>query len=77
MNDRQNILSINDSAAKLFGLQDHEVVGKNILTLERGQEVQELLQKVAVGAAVKVCIRRTGAFISYAAAVLAVKAAYC
>ena len=47
LNDRQNILSINDSAAKLFGLQDHEVVGKNILTLERGQEVQELLQKVA------------------------------
>lgn len=47
LNDRQNILSINDSAARLFGLQGNEVAGKNILTLERGQEVQELLQKVA------------------------------
>ncbi|MCD8361298.1 MAG: ATP-binding protein [Acidaminococcaceae bacterium] len=47
LNDRQNILSINDSTARLFGLQGNEVAGKNILTLERGQEVQELLQKVA------------------------------
>lgn len=47
LNDRQNILSINDSAAKLFAIQGEEALGKNILTLERGQEVQELLQKVA------------------------------
>lgn len=46
LNDRQNILSINTSAAKLFGIPNEQVVGKNILTLERGQEVQELLQKV-------------------------------
>ena len=62
---------------KLFGLQDHEVVGKNILTLERGQEVQELLQKVAVGGSGESLYQKDGAFISYAAAVLAVKAAYC
>lgn len=47
LNDRQNILSINDSASKLFGLQGSAVLGKNILTLERGQEVQNLLQMVA------------------------------
>lgn len=47
LNDRQNILSINDSAAKLFAIQGEEALGKNILTLERGLEVQELLQKVA------------------------------
>ena len=62
MNDRQNILSINDSAAKLFGLQDHEVVGKNILTLERGQEVQELLQKVAVGGSGESLYQKDGRF---------------
>lgn len=62
MNDRQNILSINDSAAKLFGLQDHEVVGKNILALERGQEVQELLQKVAVGGSGESLYQKDGRF---------------
>ena len=62
LNDRQNILSINDSAAKLFGLQDHEVVGKNILTLERGQEVQELLQKVAVGGSGESLYQKDGRF---------------
>ena len=62
LNDRQNILSINDSAAKLFGLQDHDVVGKNILTLERGQEVQELLQKVAVGGSGESLYQKDGRF---------------
>ena len=62
LNDRQNILSINDSAAKLFGLQDHEVVGKNILTLERGQEVQELLQKGAVGGSGESLYQKDGRF---------------
>ena len=62
LNDRQNILSINDSAAKLFGLQDHEVVGKNILTLERGQEVQELLPKVAVGGSGESLYQKDGRF---------------
>ena len=47
LNDRQHILSINDSAAKLFSIQSEAALGKNILTLERGKEVQELLQKVA------------------------------
>ncbi|MFQ9522846.1 MAG: PAS domain-containing protein [Phascolarctobacterium faecium] len=45
LNDRQNILSINDSAAKLFGLQDHEVVGKNILTLERARKCRSCCRK--------------------------------
>ncbi|MFQ9934879.1 MAG: PAS domain-containing protein [Phascolarctobacterium faecium] len=45
MNDRQNILSINDSAAKLFGLQDHEVVGKNILTLGEARKCRSCCRK--------------------------------
>lgn len=46
LNERHNILSINDSAAKLFGVNGEEALGKNILALERGQELQELLQSI-------------------------------
>lgn len=47
LNGQQNVLFINESAAKIFGFSAKEVVGKNILTVDRAQEVQDLLQKVS------------------------------
>ena len=47
LNGQQNVLFINESAAKIFGFSAKEVIGRNILTLDRAQEVQDLLQKVA------------------------------
>lgn len=47
LNGQQNVLFINESAAKIFGFSTKEVIGRNILTVDRAQEVQELLQKVS------------------------------
>ena len=47
LNGHQNVLFINESAAKIFGFDAQDVIGKNILTVDRAQEVQDLLQKVA------------------------------
>lgn len=47
LNGHQNVLFINESAAKIFGFDAKDVIGKNILTIDRAQEVQDLLQKVA------------------------------
>ena len=47
LNGYQNVLFINESAAKIFGFDAKDVIGKNILTVDRAQEVQDLLQKVA------------------------------
>lgn len=47
LNGHQNVLFINESAAKIFGFSAKEVIGRNILTVDRAQEVQDLLQKVA------------------------------
>lgn len=44
---QQNVLFINESAAKIFGFSAKEVIGRNILTVDRAQEVQDLLQKVS------------------------------
>ena len=47
LNEQQNVLFINESAAKIFGFSAKEVIGRNILTVDRAQEVQDLLQKVS------------------------------
>lgn len=47
LNGQQNVLFINESAAKIFGFSTKEVIGRNILTIDRAQEVQDLLQKVS------------------------------
>lgn len=47
LNGQQNVLFINESAAKIFGFSAKEVIGRNILTIDRAQEVQDLLQKVS------------------------------
>lgn len=47
LNGQQNVLFINESAAKIFGFSAKEVVGRNILTVDRAQEVQDLLQKIS------------------------------
>lgn len=47
LNGQQNVLFINESAAKIFGFSTKEVIGRNILTVDRAQEVQDLLQKVS------------------------------
>lgn len=47
LNGQQNVLFINESAAKIFGFSVKEVIGRNILTIDRAQEVQDLLQKVS------------------------------
>ena len=47
LNGQQNVLFINESAAKIFGFSAIEVIGRNILTVDRAQEVQDLLQKVS------------------------------
>lgn len=47
LNGQQNVLFINESAAKIFGFSAKEVIGKNILTVDRAQEVQDLLQKIS------------------------------
>lgn len=47
LNGQQNVLFINESAAKIFGFRAKEVIGRNILTVDRAQEVQDLLQKVS------------------------------
>lgn len=47
LNGQQNVLFINESAAKIFGFSAKEVIGRNILTVDRAQEVQDLLQKVS------------------------------
>ena len=49
LNGQQNVLFINESAAKIFGFSAKEVIGRNILTVDRAQEVQDLLQKVSQG----------------------------
>lgn len=47
LNGQQSVLFINESAAKIFGFSAKEVIGRNILTVDRAQEVQDLLQKVS------------------------------
>lgn len=47
LNGQQNVLFINESAAKIFGFSAKEVIGRNILSVDRAQEVQDLLQKVS------------------------------
>ena len=47
LNGQQNVLFINESAAKIFGFSAKEVIGRNILTVDRAQEVQDLLQNVS------------------------------
>lgn len=47
LNGQQNVLFINESAAKIFGFSAKEVIGRNILTVDRAQEVQDLLKKVS------------------------------
>lgn len=47
LNGQQNVLFINESASKIFGFSAKEVIGRNILTVDRAQEVQDLLQKVS------------------------------
>lgn len=47
LNGQQNVLFINENAAKIFGFSAKEVIGRNILTVDRAQEVQDLLQKVS------------------------------
>lgn len=47
LNGQQNVLFINESAAKIFGFSAKEVIVRNILTVDRAQEVQDLLQKVS------------------------------
>lgn len=47
LNGQQNVLFINESAAKIFGFSAKEVIGRNILAVDRAQEVQDLLQKVS------------------------------
>ena len=47
LNGQQNVLFINESAAKIFGFSAKEVIGRNILTVDRAQEVQDLLRKVS------------------------------
>lgn len=47
LNGQQNVLFINESAAKILGFSAKEVIGRNILTVDRAQEVQDLLQKVS------------------------------
>lgn len=47
LNGQQNVLFINESAAKIFGFSAKKVIGRNILTVDRAQEVQDLLQKVS------------------------------
>lgn len=47
LNGQQNVLFINESAAKIFGFSAKEVVDRNILTVDRAQEVQDLLQEVS------------------------------
>ena len=47
LNGQQNVLFINESAAKIFGFSAKEVIGRNILTVDRAQEVQDLLQKLS------------------------------
>lgn len=47
LNGQQNVLFINESAAKIFNYSAKSVIGKNILTIDRAQEVQDLLQNVA------------------------------
>ncbi len=47
LNGQQNVLFINESAAKIFGFSAKDVIGKNILTVDRAQEVQDILQKIS------------------------------
>lgn len=47
LNGSKNVLFINESAAKIFGFNAKEAIGKNVLTVDRAQEVQDLLRKIA------------------------------
>lgn len=47
LNGHHNVLFINESAAKIFGFSRQNVIGKNILSIDRAQEVQDLLKKVS------------------------------
>ena len=48
MNYKGTILSINEAAARLLDI-GHESVGKNILTINRNMELQEILSKALAG----------------------------
>lgn len=47
LNGHKNVLFVNESAAKIFGFNSQTVIGKNILSVDRAQEVQDLLQKIS------------------------------
>ena len=44
LNGQQNVLFINESAAKIFGFSAKEVIGRNILTVDRAQDLQKVSQ---------------------------------
>ncbi len=48
-----HILSLNDTASKLFQTNREESIGKNILTLHRSVELQEILEKAYGGTAIE------------------------
>ncbi len=47
LNGHKNVLFVNESAAKIFGFNSQTAIGKNILSVDRAQEVQDLLQKIS------------------------------
>lgn len=47
LNGHHNVLFINESAAKIFGFSREGIIGKNILSVDRAEEVQEILRKVS------------------------------
>lgn len=47
LNGKKNVLFINESAAKIFGFTAKDVIGKNILSIDRAQEVQDLLHNIS------------------------------
>ena len=63
LNGQQNVLFINESAAKIFGFSAKEVIGRNILTVDRAQEVQDLLQKVSQAGKWRRALRKRRAFL--------------
>ena len=69
LNGQQNVLFINESAAKIFGFSAKEVVGRNILTVDRAQEVQDLLQKVSQAGKGEGLYEKDGHFTSFPAVV--------
>lgn len=56
------VLSLNESAVKIFGASPKEAVGGNVLALDRSEELQETVSAALGGEAASACMSKNGRY---------------